>query len=102
MAPIGKNLIDAVERVLKEDGTLERFIWSTLPSQTELSKGKYTHSYHFDGKAKIAAYLKSKAELWGKSSLLNMGFYTTNWIKFGGLMAGVKVTNSLTYSTLDN
>jgi hypothetical protein len=77
----GKAIIDAAVQVLKE-GVLERFIFSTLSSFKELSKGKYVHAYHFDGKAEITSYLKAQTDLWEKSSLLNMGFYTTNMVKF--------------------
>ena len=74
----GRNVVDAVQRVSKEDGMLERFIFSTLPSFKEQSKGKYTYVYHFDSKADVTEYLKSKEDLWQKSSLLNMGFYSSN------------------------
>jgi hypothetical protein len=81
--------------VLKSEGILERFVFSTLPSFKERSKGKYTYVYHFDSKAEISKYLREKDELWEKSSLLNMGFYTSNMIKFGGLMGAVKVIHPL-------
>lgn len=78
----GKNIVDAVQRVLKEERTLERFIFSTLPGFKEQSKGKYTYVYHFDSKAEITKYLKSKDELWSRSSLLNMTFYSSNIMRF--------------------
>jgi len=91
----GKSLVDAVAAVSEKEGILERFIWSTLPSFKEQSGGKYTYVYHFDGKAEITTYLKEKKELWAKSSLLNMGFYTTNMIKYGGLMGLANVRSFL-------
>jgi NmrA-like family len=78
----GKNVVDAVHQVLKEGGTLERFVLSTLPGFKEQSKGKYTYVYHFDSKAEITEYLKSKDELWERSSLLNMTFYSSNIVRF--------------------
>lgn len=88
----GKNIVDAAEKVSTEEGSvLERFIYSTLPSFKELSGGKYTYAYHFDSKAVVSAYLKEKTDLWGKSSLVNMAFYTTNLVKFGGIIGGAKV-----------
>jgi hypothetical protein len=73
----GKNLVDAAEQVLKEDGILELFIYSTLPPFKDISGGKYTYVYHYDGKAVVSEYLKSK-DLWARSSLFNAGFYTSN------------------------
>lgn len=80
----GKHIVDAVQQVL-EDGTLERFIFSTLPGFKKQSGGKYTHAYHFDSKAEISDYLKSKGELWARSSLLNMAFYSSNIELYRGL-----------------
>jgi hypothetical protein len=79
----GKHIVDTVQQVLEEDGTLERFVLSTLPGFKKQSGGKYTHAYHFDSKAEISEYLKSKDELWARSSLLNMAFYSTNlfWLR---------------------
>jgi NmrA-like family len=87
----GKGIVDAVEKVLKEEGVLERFVFSTLPGFTELSGGKYTYAYHFDGKAEISRYSKGKREVWERSSLLNMGFYTTNLVKMGKVVGFGKV-----------
>jgi len=74
-----------------EEGILERFIFSTLPSFKEQSGGKYTYAYHFDAKAIVSEYLKEQKALWEKSSLLNMGFYTTNLVKMGSIMGANKV-----------
>jgi NmrA-like family len=91
----GKNIIDAADAVLKEEGSvLERFIFSTLPSFKKQSGGKYTYVYHFDSKAVITEYLKGKGELWEKSSLLNMGFYADNLLRYGGFMGAAKVCHS--------
>jgi hypothetical protein len=88
----GKNIVDAVSQVFDEEGSvLERFIFSTLPGFKEQSKGKYTYVYHFDSKAVVTGYLKKK-DLWEKSSLLNMGFYADNLIRYGGFMGAAKVS----------
>ncbi|RDW92223.1 hypothetical protein BP5796_01617 [Coleophoma crateriformis] len=87
----GKTIVDAAAKVLEEDGTLERFIWSSLPPMKKLSGGKYTYIYHFDAKAEVADYIRDKQpKLWERTSLLNMGFYTSNMIKYGGLMGVAK------------
>ncbi|KAE9378246.1 NAD(P)-binding protein [Stipitochalara longipes BDJ] len=87
----GRNIVDAVEAVRGEEGgVLERFVLSTLPGFKELSGGKYTYVYHFDSKAVVTGYLKEKKELWEKSSLLNMGFYADNLVRYGGIMGAAK------------
>ena len=91
----GRGIVDVVEEVMNEErkgeGGLERFVFSTLPGFKEQSKGKYTFVYHFDSKAKVTEYLKEKKELWEKSSLLNMGFYADNLVRYGGIMGAAKV-----------
>lgn len=89
----GKAIVDAAANVLQDEGKLERFIWSTLPPFKELSKGKYSYAYHFDAKAEVTKYLQQeKKDLWEKSSLLNMGIYTTN-VKESGDAFGLKRKN---------
>jgi hypothetical protein len=97
----GKGIVDAVATVMDYNengewngkGVLERLIWSTLPSFKEVSGGKYTFVYHFDSKAVVTGYLKEKdgGTLWERSSLLNMGFYMDNLVRYGGLMGAAKV-----------
>ncbi|KAH8685838.1 hypothetical protein BGZ60DRAFT_396229 [Tricladium varicosporioides] len=82
----GKAIVDSAAQVLESDGVLERFILSTLPSFKEISRGKYTYCYHFDGKAMITQYLKERSRLWEKSSLLNMGFYVSNLKTMGSIL----------------
>lgn len=98
----GKNIVDAVEKVSTEEGSvLERFVYSTLPSFKEQSGGKYTYVYHFDAKAVVNAYLKAKTDLWEKSSLVSMAFYTTNLINIGPLIGGANVVSpSISYLPL--
>lgn len=90
----GKNLVDAADEVLKE-GMLERLVLSTLPDFKKQSKGKYTFNFHFDGKAVVSEYLKSKKELWEKSSLFNAGFYTTNMIQMPAVRGGKKTAEGV-------
>lgn len=92
----GNGVVDAAEKVLADEGLLERFVLSTLPGFKELSGGKYTYAYHFDGKAEITKYLKGKKDLWERSSLLNMGFYTSNLVKIGKMVGFSKVRPPLT------
>lgn len=68
----GKNVVDAIEQVFKNEGVLERFIFGSLLGFKKQSNGKYTYVYHFDTKAEITEYLKSKEDLWQLSSLLNI------------------------------
>jgi hypothetical protein len=72
----GKNIADAVATV----ETLELFIWSTLSHASKWSKGKYTGVYHFDSKAVVVEYINEKyPEVAKRTSLLQMGLFTTNW-----------------------
>ncbi|RDW75408.1 Hscarg dehydrogenase [Coleophoma cylindrospora] len=71
-----KNIIDAAAKV----GTLERFVFSSLPNMNKLSGGKYSHVYHFDGKAMAEEYGRSTyPELWAKTSVFYAGFYLENY-----------------------
>ncbi|RDW85435.1 putative hscarg dehydrogenase [Coleophoma crateriformis] len=71
-----KNIIDAAAKV----GTLERFVFSSLPNANKLSGGKYSHVYHFDGKAMAEEYGRSTyPELWEKTTVLYAGFYLENY-----------------------
>lgn len=73
----GKNIADAASSVV--DG-LDLFVWSTLSHASKWSKGKYTGVYHFDSKAVVVEYTKEKyPALNGKTSLLQLGLFVTNW-----------------------
>jgi hypothetical protein len=70
------NIIEAAAKV----PTLERFILSSLSNAAEWSKGKYTHVYHFDSKAKAAEYSEETCpELWAKTSIYQPGFFSGNY-----------------------
>jgi hypothetical protein len=78
-----KNIIDAAAKVQ----TLERFIYSSLPNTSKLSQGKYSHVYHFDGKAIAEEYGRSTyPELWEKTNVLYAGYYLENYFDAAGGM----------------
>lgn len=58
--------------------TLEHFIWSTLPDAGKITGGKFPVP-HFDGKAKIDEYIKSKPELLAKTTFLWVTLYPSNF-----------------------
>ncbi|KAK1252104.1 hypothetical protein MKX08_003291 [Trichoderma sp. CBMAI-0020] len=72
-----KNAINAASQV----PGLERFILSTLSNVTKWSRGKYTHVYHFDLKARASAYIEDKhSELWAKTSLFQAGLFLSTYV----------------------
>jgi nucleoside-diphosphate-sugar epimerase len=85
-----RNVIDAAAKVT----TLERFVLSSLSNASKWSKGKYTHVYHFDSKAKAEEYGKQTyPALWAKTSIYQAGLFLSNF-KVGGMSPPVKVSNS--------
>ncbi|KAH6616390.1 hypothetical protein C7974DRAFT_44168 [Boeremia exigua] len=86
-----KNQIDAAAKV----PTLERFILSSLSDATKWSKGKYTHVYHFDSKAKAEVYGKQTyPDLWAKTSIYQAGIFLSNFFA-GGLSTPIKNSDGL-------
>ncbi|KAI9034773.1 NmrA/HSCARG family protein, partial [Aspergillus affinis] len=72
-----KAVIDVAARVT----TLERFVLSSLSNATKWSRGRYTHVYHFDSKAKAEAYgRETYPELWKKTSVFQAGFFLSNFV----------------------
>ncbi|KAL3481322.1 hypothetical protein BJX99DRAFT_218798 [Aspergillus californicus] len=72
-----KGVIDAAAKI----PTLERFVFSSLSDATKWSKGKYTHVYHFDSKAKAEAYgRETYPDLWKKTSVFQAGFFLSNFL----------------------
>jgi hypothetical protein len=59
--------------------TLKHYIWSTLPNGSKISNGKYLVP-HFEAKNKIDDYIKSKPELFAKTTFLWITFYGTNYV----------------------
>lgn len=81
----GLNAVEAASdpKVLQ---SLERFVFSTLTPVTKLSRGKYTHVYHFDSKAKIEQHIRSNVpELAKILGTFVMGVFTENWTAPGFL-----------------
>jgi hypothetical protein len=59
--------------------SLERFVYSSLPSIREASNGKYTRSFHPESKASIVKYIEAEQpQLAQKLSIIYAGAYTTN------------------------
>jgi hypothetical protein len=90
----GQNIANAAAdpQVLK---TLDRFVYSSLSDASKWSKGKYTHVYHFESKAKVVEYIQEKlAELSRRTSTVQIGEYADNWKKFP-MLAPKKVRNFL-------
>ncbi|EED16231.1 hscarg dehydrogenase, putative [Talaromyces stipitatus ATCC 10500] len=76
-----RNIIDAAAKV----DTLERFVYSSLPNTSKLSGGKYSHVYHFDGKAIAEEYGRSThPKLWEKTNVLYVGYYLENYFDAAG------------------
>ena len=72
----GKTIADAAAAV----GTLEHFVWSTLPSALSVSAGRIPVP-HMDGKASVDEYiLKSLPALAQKTTFYWGGFYAENVI----------------------
>ncbi|KAA8645245.1 hypothetical protein EYZ11_007730 [Aspergillus tanneri] len=72
-----KGVINAAAKV----HTLERFVFSSLSNATKWSRGKYTHVYHFDSKAKAEAYgRETYPDLWKKTSVFQAGFFLSNFV----------------------
>ncbi|EXJ89395.1 hypothetical protein A1O3_02462 [Capronia epimyces CBS 606.96] len=71
----GVNIAHAAAGV----ATLERFIYSALGPMNQASKGKYTHSYHWEAKAKIVEYIETQQPALARSmSVIYLGAYVTN------------------------
>jgi hypothetical protein len=72
-----KAVVDAAARI----PTLERFVLSSLSNATKWTRGRYTHVYHFDSKAKAESYGKETyPELWKKTSNFQAGFFLSNFV----------------------
>ncbi|KAI5900093.1 NmrA-domain-containing protein [Schizophyllum commune H4-8] len=69
----GKNVID----ISKEVG-VKFLVFSSLPSLTELSKGKYTQAFHFDDKQKIQKYLDASGLPYAS---ISTGWFLENFLK---------------------
>lgn len=70
----GKNMANAAASTT----TLKHYIWSTLPDGKRITSGKYLVP-HFEAKNDIDRYIKSKAELYAKTTFLWVTWYATNY-----------------------
>ncbi|KAF5022516.1 hypothetical protein F66182_5418 [Fusarium sp. NRRL 66182] len=59
--------------------TLEKYIYSALGPMNQVSKGKYSHSYHWETKAAAVKLIETEMpELSKKTSFIYVGVYATN------------------------
>ena len=87
-----KNIIDAAAKI----STLERFVFSSLPNTNTLSKGKYAHVFHFEGKAMAEEYGKlTYPQLWEKTSVFYAGYYLENYFGPNGALFRPKLVRLL-------
>jgi NmrA-like family len=70
----GINLANAALKT----STLEHYIWSTLPNGKKISNGKWDIP-HFTGKNQIDDYIRSKPELWKKTTYFWITYYGSNF-----------------------
>ncbi|KAL4815801.1 hypothetical protein BDW67DRAFT_63458 [Aspergillus spinulosporus] len=73
----GKNAAIAASKT----PSLERFVYSALPSFSKVSGGKYSRALHCESKAAVVEYIETSpdlAELAKKTSFIYLGAYSTN------------------------
>ena len=71
-----KNAATAAKTTIS---TLERLVFSALGPMERASGGKYSHSYHWESKARAVEYLeRDNPELASKTSYIYPGCYSTN------------------------
>ncbi|KAJ1847154.1 hypothetical protein H4S02_001212 [Coemansia sp. RSA 2611] len=71
----GKNIVDAAIAA-----GVKTLIYSGLDSMSEMSKGKYTHAYHFEAKNKVGEYLRRKSGVID-GFVIYLGFYMDNYTR---------------------
>ncbi|RFU77228.1 hypothetical protein TARUN_5009 [Trichoderma arundinaceum] len=71
---MGINMVDAA---LATD-TLQHYFWSTLTDAYTVSGGK-SQPPHYESKAKVTRYIKSKPELLAKTTFVWCSYYATNF-----------------------
>ncbi|KAJ2777526.1 hypothetical protein H4R18_005111 [Coemansia javaensis] len=75
----GRNIVDAAIAA-----RVALVVWSGLPSAARLSGGKYPGVLHFEGKHRVAEYLRSKSgQIDGL--VVHVGFYMENYTRFARL-----------------
>lgn len=70
----GKIIVDAVAETKPQ-----HFLYSSLPYTAQISKNKYDKVVHFDGKARVEEYAKTKDI---NATFVHASFYMTNLIYF--------------------
>ncbi|EXJ90191.1 hypothetical protein A1O1_03290 [Capronia coronata CBS 617.96] len=79
----GKNVLDAASQI----PDLQRLVFSSLAHVSKWSRGKYTHVYHYDSKAMAVEYGRAAhPELWKKTSIIQLGYYLTNFLRMPQLV----------------
>ncbi|KZT59964.1 NAD(P)-binding protein [Calocera cornea HHB12733] len=73
----GTNLVDACKA-----NKVALFVWSSLPSLSETSNGKYTGVTAFDEKADVDKYIRSVGQ---PAVIFKTGGFASNLVKFGQL-----------------
>lgn len=86
----GKNIAEAACTT----PSLNRMVWSSLPSPRRWSNGQYTKVTMFDTKDEILEMFKTNSELKGKISTLLVGFYATNALNVPKLYGPQKVRHN--------
>ena len=82
--------------------TLERYVFSTLPAVSQISKGKCTYAYEFDAKAAAEAYIHANLpQLAEKMSTVTMGNYLENWGYIPALAPQKETDGSYSFLWLD-
>jgi len=72
----GLNLAKAAART----ESLEHYVWSTLPSAHKISNKKMFVG-HFEAKARVDEFIKSRPALFKKTTFLWLGFFIVNFLR---------------------
>ncbi|KAL3493067.1 hypothetical protein BJX62DRAFT_249999 [Aspergillus germanicus] len=77
----GKAIVGAAAQT----GSLEHFIWSTLPDPVELSDGRFMNVHHWKSKSLVTEYiLREHPDLWAKTTAILFPNYFENCVNFPG------------------
>ena len=85
----------ALARAAASVPELQHFIQSSFPNAKEISGGKYTKILHYNAKNDILEYVKRELlDLWAKTTVIWVGYYYDNWIKFQLPFGPIKVVET--------
>lgn len=91
-----KNALDIIATLPQ----ISHVIWSSLPSMTEISGGKYTGVVHFDSKAAVTKYVREECpRLWEKTTVLYLAAYYQLWLMAPLVFAPKRKEGEETYVT---